>query len=132
MARVYREAEAQRLGLPGRSSLELVSGGKGSAAISLRLVEIAPQKPGEPLRGPHVHHGFEECIYVLSGEGATESETGLHQLKQGDTILIPSEERHVTRNTGSDTLRLLCFFPVGDVKSGTEEFPAWDDGRAGS
>jgi mannose-6-phosphate isomerase-like protein (cupin superfamily) len=100
--------------------------------VSLRLVEIAPQKPGEPRRGPHVHDGFEECIYVVSGEGITEAESGKYAVKAGDTILVPPDERHVTHNTGSEPLRLLCFFPVGDVASGTQEFASWDAVKAAS
>jgi quercetin dioxygenase-like cupin family protein len=65
--------------------------------------------------------GFEECIYVMSGEGCTEADSGKHALKAGDTILIPSGEKHVTRNTGKEPLVLLCFFPVSDITRRTEE-----------
>lgn len=109
------------MGLPGRKSLEIVSGEKGSQAVTLRLVEIPAPKPGEALRGPHFHQGFEECIFVLSGEGMTEAESGKHPLSTGDTILIPAGERHVTRNTGTVPLVLLCFFPVADITKRTEE-----------
>lgn len=132
MAVICTQAGAKRLGLPGRSSLEIVSGERGAAGVSLRLVEIAPAVPGESQRGPHVHHGFEEVIYVLEGEGTTESDTGPHRLHQGDTILIPSDERHVTRNTGSGPLKLLCFFPTIEVRAGTEEFAGWDSAEAAS
>lgn len=127
MAAVFTQAGAKRLGLPGRSSLEIVSGERGAAGVSLRLVEIAPQIKGETQRGPHVHDGFEEIIHVLEGEGVTESDTGPHRLSQGDTILIPSNERHVTRNTGSGPLKLLCFFPTIEVRAGTREFASWDE-----
>lgn len=109
------------MGLPGRKSLEIVSGEKGSKSVTLRLVEIPVPKPGERLRGPHHHEGFEECIYVMSGEGCTEAEGGKHPLKAGDTILIPSGEKHVTRNTGTEPLVLLCFFPVADITQRTRE-----------
>lgn len=126
MARVVKPAEARLLSLPGRSSREIVSGATGAGKVSFRLVEITPQAPGEARRGPHVHFDFEECIYVLSGEGITESESGEHAVRAGDTILIPPGEMHVTHATGSKPLRLLCFFPVADVGSGTREFPSWD------
>ena len=71
MARVFTQAEGKRLGLPGRSSLEIVSGEKGSRAVTLLLVELAVAKPGDKPRAPHWHRDFEECIYVLSGEGET-------------------------------------------------------------
>jgi quercetin dioxygenase-like cupin family protein len=121
MARVVTQAEAKQLGLPGRKSLEIVSHEKGAQAVTLRLVEIPVPKPGEPPRAPHYHNGFEECIYVMSGQGATHAESGEYPLKAGDTILIPSGEKHVTRNTGAEPLVLLCFFPVADISSRTHE-----------
>lgn len=124
MARVLTQREAKSMGLPGRKSLEIVSGEKGSQAVTLRLVEIPVPRPGETPRGPHFHKGFEECIFVMSGEGCTEADSGKHPLKAGDTILIPSGEKHVTRNTGKEPLVLLCFFPVPDISKRTEEHKA--------
>ncbi len=121
MARVLTQAAARQLGLAGRKSLEIVSGEKGAQAVTLRLVEIPVPGPGDALRGPHFHDGFEECIYVLSGEGCTEADSGKYPLKAGDTILIPSGEKHVTRNTGATPLMLLCFFPVADISQRTQE-----------
>jgi len=123
MARVLTLAEARQLGLAGRKSLEIVSGEKGAQAVTLRLVEIPVPGPGDALRGPHFHDGFEECIYVLSGQGCTEADSGKHPLKTGDTILIPSGEKHVTRNTGNEPLMLLCFFPVADISKRTQDSP---------
>jgi mannose-6-phosphate isomerase-like protein (cupin superfamily) len=130
MARVVKPGDAKRLSLPGRLSREIVSGALGADSVSFRLVEIAPPQPNEGRRGPHVHYDFEECIFVLSGEGMTESDTGEHRLQAGDTILIPAGELHVTHATGGEPLRLLCFFPVGDVGAGTREFPSWDAARS--
>jgi quercetin dioxygenase-like cupin family protein len=122
MAKVLTQAQAKSMGLPGRKSLEIVSGEKGSNAVTLRLVEIPVPKPGDAARKPHFHKGFEECIYVMAGEGCTEAESGSFPLKAGDTILIPSGEKHMTRNTGTEPLVLLCFFPVADITQRTQEF----------
>ena len=121
MARVVTLGEAKQMGLAGRRSLEIVSGEKGAAAVTLRLVEIPVSQPGEAPRRPHFHQGFEECIHVLTGEGNTWTESGEHPLKAGDTILIPPGEKHVTRNTGREPLKLLCFFPVADIAQRTYE-----------
>lgn len=121
MARVVRKGEAKSLGLPGRTSLELFSGRMGASAVTLRLVEIPVPVAGEKPRRPHRHEGFEECIYVISGEGVTHADSGEHPLGAGDAILIPPGELHVTRNTGSGPLVLLCFFPVADITPGTAE-----------
>jgi quercetin dioxygenase-like cupin family protein len=121
MAKVLTQADAKSMGLPGRKSLEIVSGEKGSQAVTLRLVEIPVPQPGEKPRGRHFHNGFEECIHVMSGEGCTEADSGNYPLKAGDTILIPSGEKHATRNTGKEPLVLLCFFPVPDISQRTHE-----------
>lgn len=121
MARVFTQAEAKQLSLPGRKALEIVSGEQGARGVTLRLAEIPVPQAGEPLRGPHQHSDFEECIYVLSGQGTTFSDSGEYPLQPGDTLLVPAGEKHVTRNTGKEPLLLLCFFPVGDITASTEE-----------
>jgi hypothetical protein len=40
-------------------------------------------------------------------------------------VLIPAGEKHMTRNTGSVPLVLLCFFPTPDVSAATVEFPGF-------
>jgi mannose-6-phosphate isomerase-like protein (cupin superfamily) len=124
MARLLKQAEAKRLGLPGRTSLEPVSGEIGSR-VTMRIAEVPVAKPGDAPRGPHLHHDFEECIYVLSGRGITHAESGEIPIAPGDIILIPAGEKHMTRNTGSEPLVLLCFFPVPDVTGGTTEFKSF-------
>jgi quercetin dioxygenase-like cupin family protein len=124
MARVYKQSEGKRLGLPGRTSIEIVSGERGARGVTLRLVEIPVPAPGDPQRGLHHHSDTEECIYVLSGRATTYADSGEYPLEAGDTILMPAGEKHVTRNTGSQPLVLLCFFPVADVAKATEETPS--------
>jgi len=121
MARVIDPASARSLGLPGRSSREIVSGALGSRNATLRLVEIPVPEPGAEGRGRHRHADFEECIYVLSGRGTTYAGDAVLPVQAGDTIHIPAGEAHITRNTGDEPLVLLCFFPVADVSHGTEE-----------
>jgi mannose-6-phosphate isomerase-like protein (cupin superfamily) len=121
VARLFTQAAARRLGLPGRTSLEIVSGEAGAREVTLRLAEIPPEDPSGPGRRPHSHRDCEECIFVLSGTGRTYAETGEYDLQPGDTILLPPGERHMTRNTGNVPLRLLCFYPSADVVTGTVE-----------
>jgi quercetin dioxygenase-like cupin family protein len=121
MARVIGPESARRLGLPGRASYEILSGAMGSQAVTLRRVEIPVAADGTPHRGRHRHGAFEECIYVLSGRGTAYAGDTEFAVKAGDTIHIPAGEAHITRNTGTELLVLLCFFPVADVSRGTEE-----------
>jgi len=119
MARMIKPSDAKRLGLPGRVSLEPVSGEIGSRC-SVRIATIPVPQPGAK-RGPHLHRDFEEVIYVLSGSGTTHAESGELPLRPGEIVLIPAGEKHMTVNTGSEPLVLLCFFPVPDVTAGTDE-----------
>lgn len=121
MAKVFQQSDGKRLGLWGRSSLEILSAEQGTPSVTLRLVEIPVALSGAPDRSPHFHGNFEECIFVLSGTGITHADSGDYPVHAGDTLWIPAGERHYTRNTGDTPLRLLCFFPVGDVASGTSE-----------
>ncbi len=121
MARLYTQGDAKQLGLPGRKTLEIVSGERGSRGVTLRLVEIPVVRPGDALRAAHQHSDFEECIYTLSGQGTTFADSGEFHLKPGVTLLMPAGEKHVTRNTGSEPLVLLCFLPVADITVATQE-----------
>jgi mannose-6-phosphate isomerase-like protein (cupin superfamily) len=121
MARLYKQGDARQLGLPGRKALEIVSGARGAHGVTLRLVEIPVVKPGDTLRLAHHHSDFEECIYTLSGQGTTFADSGEFEMRPGDTLLMPAGEKHVTRNTGTEPLVLLCFFPVADIRAGTQE-----------
>jgi quercetin dioxygenase-like cupin family protein len=127
MARLVRRSEGKRLGLPGRASLEPVSGEIGSRC-SVRIATIPVQQPSDEKRarrGPHLHRDFEEVIYVLSGAGTTHAESGDIALSAGDIVVIPAGEKHMTENTGSEPLVLLCFFPTPDVSAGTDEFASF-------
>lgn len=121
MARVFRSGDARPLNLAGRSSFEIVSRATGARAVTLRLVEIPVARPDDQPRPPHSHAGTEECIFVLSGRGTTHAEGAEYDLAPGDTILLEPGERHVTRNTGTEPLVLLCFYPSADVASVTRE-----------
>lgn len=123
MARVFTQDAAKRLTLPGRSSSEILSGKDGLPSVTLRLVEIPTPGPSDSHRTPHCHKQFEECIFVLSGHGITSAENGDHEIRAGDTIWIAPGEMHMTRNTGAETLVLLCFFPIANVSAGTQETP---------
>ena len=121
MALLFKRGEAKELGLPGRKAMEIVSGERGARGATLRLVEIPVVKAGDALRAAHQHSEFEECIYTLSGQGTTFADSGEYEMRPGDTLLMPPGEKHVTRNTGTEPLVLLCFFPVADITAATQE-----------
>ena len=115
MARKIKTQNAVCLSLPGRLSRQIACAGSGADNISVRLVEIEPENSLTVQRNKHYHPDVEECIYVLEGAGCTFADSGEYSLAEGDTLVIPPNERHLTRNTGMSVLKLLCFFPTGKV-----------------
>lgn len=127
MARLLAQGEARQMALPGRRAAELVGAASGAEGCSVRLVEIDPLPPGAPERGPHVHLGFEECIHVLAGRGVTRTPGAALAIGPGDTLLVPPGELHATSAAGPGVLRLICFFPVADIRPATREFASWEE-----
>lgn len=124
MVRHVRAGQGTRLDLPGRASTEIAAAGLGADATTVRIVEIAA---GSGPRAPHVHDGFEEVIHVLSGQGRFRTDAGVLEIGPGDTVIVPPGERHATEQVGDVPLRLVCAFPVADIRPGTREFDNWND-----
>ncbi len=114
MARVIGLDKARELGLPGRVSREILAGARDGAALTVRHVQIPVPGAGDA-REPHSHRDCEECIHVLSGQGAFWTQSGEQAVGPGDTIHVPAGEAHYTRNTGSEPLVLLCVFPTASL-----------------
>ena len=66
-------------------------------------------------------HTSDQILYVTKGTGIVATESEEATVNEGDTILIPAGEPHVTRNTGSEPLMLLCFFPVSEIAGRTHQ-----------
>ena len=115
LAQIVKLKQARDLGLEGRKSLAILSADKSTSAVTLRHVEIPVASTEDDTREPHSHPDSEECIHVLSGRGVFCTDAGETELERGDTVLVPTGELHVTRNTGNVPLVLLCFFPVGKL-----------------
>lgn len=119
MAQIFKSGEGTKLDLAGRQSLEIISEEICASECTVRLVEIPVSMQDEKPRIPHCHIDFEECIYVMSGHGVSFVDGEERPVETGDMILINSGEWHYTRNAGNQPLKLLCFFPVGDISIGT-------------
>lgn len=121
MAQVVQQDEWVRLGLKGRTSYEVVSQRTGSQRVTVRYVEIDPPGPLDPPRPMHRHRGVEEVIWIVAGSGLFETPGGQHAVAAGQVVYVPADEAHVTRNQGTGTMRLICFFPHHDIAAQTEE-----------
>jgi mannose-6-phosphate isomerase-like protein (cupin superfamily) len=121
MVDVYTPSDWAELTLPGRRSWDIVSSRTGGRAVTLRYVEIPPEGTPGQRRNRHKHIDREEVMWVLSGSGVVEGQDSETPVAEGQVIYVPPNEPHRTRNTGQDTLRLLCFFPEAEIGRHTQE-----------
>lgn len=81
----------------------------GAKNFVMRHFEIAPEG-FTPLH----KHVWEHEVFILSGEGAVTGGNENKQFEQGDVIFIPGNEIHQFKNTGNESLTLLCMIPSRD------------------
>ena len=67
-------------------------------------------QPGLSAVPHHRHHGNDEAIYVLRGNGTLRLDQEQHQIGPGDYVALPARgPAHRLTNTGSEPLEYLCF-----------------------
>jgi uncharacterized cupin superfamily protein len=72
--------------------------------------------PGERSWPYHYHTANEEAIYVLAGDGALRTESGLEPLTAGDYVTLPADESggHRVVNDGAEPLRYLAISTMNE------------------
>lgn len=78
----------------------------GGEELGCSLYEIPPGKRGWPY---HYHHGNEEAVYVLAGEGTMRTPEGEEAIAAGEYVALPAGEDggHAIHNDGDGVLRFL-------------------------
>lgn len=102
---VFHESEIPFVNVDWGRSKELV--GKFCKANSESfLMKITEYLPGY-IHEKHVHPLQEETIFVLSGRGYTETDSGRVELSPGYISFIPAGVYHATCNPYDETLRVI-------------------------
>lgn len=57
---------------------------------------------------PHIHKKTEEIYYFASGSGVMSVGAEIFNVKSGDGVLIPNNSIHTVKNTGEDTMKIIC------------------------
>jgi len=102
------EDDVEALGLPGRQLSWLVA----SAALradncSACMIRVAP---GDKVRPAHAHPLGEEVIYIIRGTGRVLVAGEVSPVRAGSTVLFPRGAVHMLHNTGSEEMKVVCFF----------------------
>jgi quercetin dioxygenase-like cupin family protein len=106
--RVLHEADAEGLDLPGRHLRWLVSPGALHADhCSACVIRVAP---GDRVRPAHSHPQGEEVIYVIRGSGRVMVDGEVQAVSEGSAVLFPRGAVHMLHNTGTEEMKVVCFF----------------------
>jgi quercetin dioxygenase-like cupin family protein len=106
--RVIHEDDVNELNLPGRNLRWLVNSELLNAQhMSVCVIRVAP---GEKVRPAHSHPNGEEAIHIIKGSGRVLVEGEVDEVREGSTVLFPQGAVHMLQNTGSDEMKVICFF----------------------
>ncbi len=80
----------------------------GAPNFAMRVIELDPGVVFSPHQHPYEHE-----IFVLEGSGVVTDLGGdVGEMLPGRFILVPPDETHGYRNTGSNALRFICVIPL--------------------
>ncbi len=102
------ESQVPELDLPGRRLRWIVSDeGVPANHCSACVIRVAP---GERVRPAHSHPHGEEVIYIIHGAGRVLVGGEVSEVRAGSTVLFPQGVPHMLHNTGSEEMKVVCFF----------------------
>jgi quercetin dioxygenase-like cupin family protein len=107
------QVEAKPMTMPGAQGVTMrlmVGRQDGAPTFSMRMFEVVPG--GET---PFHQHNYEHEVIILEGQCVLSSEDqSFHdrQVKAGDVVFIPANEKHQFRNSSGSVLRFLCMVPA--------------------
>lgn len=105
---VIHETDVEEVALPGRHMRWLVNAERlGAQYLSVCVIRVGP---GEKVRPAHAHPNGEETIYIMSGSGRVVVDGEVAPVRAGTAVLFPQGSVHMLQNTGSDEMKVVCFF----------------------
>jgi quercetin dioxygenase-like cupin family protein len=108
---LIHESDAEELDLPGRHLRWVIAGDKVPAEhCSACVIRVAP---GERVRPAHSHPQGEEVIHIIRGSGRVLVAGEVAEVREGTTVLFPQGAVHMLHNTGTEEMKVVCFFAPG-------------------
>jgi mannose-6-phosphate isomerase-like protein (cupin superfamily) len=105
---IIHESDVPEIEQPGRFMRWLVHEDAMRAKnLSFCVIRVLP---GETVRPAHSHPHSEELIYILSGRGRVMIEGEVGEVRAGTAVLFEEGKVHMLRNTGSEEMKVACFF----------------------
>ena len=105
---VIHEDDVKALDLPGRRLSWLVTADSLKAEhCSMCMIRVAP---GQTVRPAHSHPNGEEAIYIITGSGRVMIDGVVEPVRAGSAVLFPQGKIHMLQNSGTEEMKVVCFF----------------------
>jgi quercetin dioxygenase-like cupin family protein len=105
---VVDEKDVEALDLPGRRLSWLITrDAAGAEHCSMCMIRVPP---GQTVRPAHSHPNGEEVIYILTGSGRALIDGEVHAVHAGSAVLFPQGQVHMLQNSGTEEMKVVCFF----------------------
>ena len=113
---IVDENSIEVLNLPGRDLRWVVTKeNTGANHCTMCVIEVMP---GQTVRPAHSHPNGEEVIYIVQGSGRVMIEGVVEPVKAGCAVLFPQGRIHMLQNSGSEPMKVACFFaPPSDLST---------------
>lgn len=124
---LVHEEDIPEVALPGRHMRWLANQERLTPAhLSACVIRVAP---GETVRPAHAHPNGEELIYIIEGSGRVMVDGAVDAVHTGTAVLFPQGSVHMLQNSGSEEMKVICFFaPASNLSTyrffEDVEFPA--------
>jgi quercetin dioxygenase-like cupin family protein len=111
---VVHENDVPELDLPGRHLRWVITAENVNAKCSSACVIRVP--PGQTVKPAHSHPNGEEVIYIIRGSGRVYIDGVIEAVREGTTVLFPQGAVHMLQNSGTEEMKVICFFaPPSDL-----------------
>jgi quercetin dioxygenase-like cupin family protein len=105
---VVHESDIEELDLPGRHLRWLVTPELLQAKhLSVCVIRVGS---GQTVRPAHSHPNGEEVIYIIKGSGRVLVNGEVSPVREGSAVLFPQGQVHMLQNTGTEEMKVICFF----------------------
>ena len=104
------ENDVEELSLSGRSMRWLVSDKDKTLHASNCSACMVQLAPGDKVTQAHSHPNGEEVIYIIRGSGRVLVEGEVKPVRAGTTVLFPRGAVHMLHNSGTEEMKVICFF----------------------
>lgn len=105
---IIHEDDIREQKLPGRHLRWLVTPEQlGARHLSVCVIRVPP---GQTVKPAHAHPNGEEVIYIIRGHGRVLIDGKVAAVKGGTVVLFPQGSVHMLQNTGSQEMKVVCFF----------------------